>query len=202
MRDTATRNHVLNQAPVESAVERQQPMHHVSKGYDLDGYFIKEIPKGHLILRSSHTNTQFLAAIEAVTGLQLPLKPLSSVENDAYTISWISVDEWLLLVPALQEHNVETLIREQARGHFAVVNVTGGQTLLELSGQQAEIILNKSTVYNVSIKNFPLSKVVNSTFAKSQACIRRKAEDHFQLIVRRSFSDYLWKWLVDAESRS
>lgn len=202
MSDTVKANSVLNQIPADSSVVRQQPMHHVSREHNQDDFFIKEIPRGHLTLRSSHTNTRFLAAVEAVTGLSLPLKSMSSVENDDYTINWISIDEWLLLVPEFKEHSVETSIREQAAGHYAVVNVTGGQTLLEISGDKAEEILNKSTVYNISLKNFPMSKVVSTTFAKSQACIRRISDDHFQLIVRRSFSDYLWKWLVDAESRS
>ena len=45
-----------------------------------------------------------------------------------------------------------------------------------------------------------LSKVVTSVFAKSQAVISRSGEETWDLVVRRSFADYLWLWLQDASA--
>jgi len=38
----------------------------------------------------------------------------------------------------------------------------------------------------------------STVFAKSTATIRRSGEQRFELIIRRSFSDYIWLWLQDA----
>ncbi len=107
-----------------------------------------------------------------------------------------------MLVPEETEFDVETKLRKSMTGHFAIVNITGGQTILELSGERAEIIIKKSTFYDIHLSNFPTGKTVTTTFAKSQLVLRRTDYDSFQLIIRRSFSDYLWQWIVDAGSRS
>ncbi|MDO9323257.1 MAG: sarcosine oxidase subunit gamma family protein, partial [Pseudomonas sp.] len=39
---------------------------------------------------------------------------------------------------------------------------------------------------------------VGTVFAKSQLVIRHTGEETWELLVRRSFSDYFWLWLQDA----
>ena len=107
-----------------------------------------------------------------------------------------------MITPEKTEADVEDKLRDKMEGHFAIVDVTGGQTLLELSGERAETILKKSTIYDVHESNFPIGKVVTTKFAQSQIIMTRISADGFQLIVRRSFSDYIWQWMVDAGSRA
>ncbi len=189
--------------PNSPAISRHLPMHHVaaqlSSGNEY--YTLQEKAFGHLVIRTSFDDKKLNAAIKSVTGLKLPKKALSSTANKDYVINWISPDEVLLLVPEKTEFDVETKLRELMTGHFAIVNVTGGQTVLELSGERAETILKKSSSYDFCLSNFPVGKVVTTVFSKSQAVIRRIGDDSFQLIIRRSFSDYVWKWIVDAGSR-
>ena len=189
--------------PDNSAIKRRQPMHHIAAQITAGNahYTLQEKAYGHLVIRASFDDKSFQTAIKSVTGLKLPTAALSSNENKEFCINWISPDEVLLLVPEKTEFEVESKLRETMQGHFAIVNVTGGQTLLELSGERAESILKKSSSYDIHPNNFPVGKVVTTVFAKSQAIIRRTGENSFQLIVRRSFSDYLWKWIVDAGSR-
>ncbi len=189
--------------PNNSAIPRHLPMHHVAVQLSAGNeyYTLEEKAFGHLVIRASFDDKKLQAAIKSVTGLNPPTKALSSTENKDYSINWISPDEVVLLVPEKTEFEVETKLRELMTGHFAIVNVTGGQTVLELSGERAETILKKSSSYDISPSNFPIEKVVTTVFAKSQAVIRRMGDNSFQLIVRRSFSDYIWKWIVDAGSR-
>ena len=84
--------------------------------------------------------------------------------------------------------------------HISIVNVSGGQTLLELSGPKVREVLMKSTSYDVHPSNFPVGKAVGTHFAKSQLVIRHIAEDTWELLIRRSFSDYFWLWLQDARA--
>ncbi len=48
--------------------------------------------------------------------------------------------------------------------------------------------------------DFPVGKAVGTHFAKSQLVIRHTGEDTWELLIRRSFSDYFWLWLQDASA--
>ena len=101
-------------------------------------------------------------------------------------------------MPGGREFDTERRLRECLSGHFAVMNVSGAQTVLELSGPAARAVLMKSTPYDVHPRNFPVGKGVSSVFAKSGAVIRRVAEERWELVIRRSFADYLFRWVLDA----
>ncbi len=152
---------------------------------------------GHLVLRGSRENASFLNGVERVVGMALP-ETLQSVASETRSLGWISPDEWLLILPGNEAFEVEQQLREAIEGHYAVVNVSGGQTLIELSGEQAVNVLKKSTGYDLHAGNFPPGKVVTTTFAKTQAVIRRIDDTRWELIIRRSFADYVWLWLQDA----
>ncbi len=190
--------------PKDTTIQRCLSMHHVAQQFPAgnEHYSLQEMALGHLIIRIPESNTDAIKALKSVTGLDLPTKPLSSIENNHFVINWIAPDEFLILTADKTEHGLEAKLREEMKGHFAIVDVTGGQTVLTLSGERAETILKKSTTYDVHMSNFPVGKVVTTVFAKSQVVLRRTAEDSFQLVVRRSFSDYIWQWIVDAGSRA
>ena len=152
---------------------------------------------GHLVLRSAG-NSSFEAAVEKVLGMSLP-GPLQSVSDDSgRVIRWTSPDEWLLTVSNSDAFSVEQQLRAEASGHYSIVNVSGGQTILMLSGDSAEMVLMKTCHYDTHESSFPVGKVVRTTFTKSGALIRRVGESEWELIIRRSFSDYLALSLQDA----
>ena len=194
----------MNLHPNNAEIQAHHSMHHVSRKHVAgnDHYSLTEKAVGHLVIRIPETNLKTAAkAIKSVTKLAMP-KTLEAKSNKDFSLFWLSPDELLLITPEKTEADVESKLRKAMKGHFAIVDVTGGQTLLELSGDRAETILKKSTVYDVHESNFPIGKVVTTKFAKSQVIVTRVAADGFQLIVRRSFSDYIWQWMVDAGSRS
>lgn len=155
---------------------------------------------GHLVLRGNAGDEAFRAGVERALGLALPLEmgPLSLDEARGVSIQWMSPDEWLAIVPAGQEFAAEAALRGQLTGHYAVMNVSGGQTLLELSGPCVRELLMKCTPYDVHPRHFPVGKGVTSVFAKSPAVIRRVGEARWELVIRRSFADYLYSWILDA----
>ena len=194
----------MNLHPKNTDMQAHLSMHHVSKEHKAgnDHYALTEISVGHLVIRIPEKSIKAAAkAIKSVTKLALP-KTLEAQSNKEYSLFWLSPDEFLLTVPEKTEADIEAKLRDKMDGHFAIVDVTGGQTLLELSGERAETILKKSTVYDVHESNFPIGKVVTTKFAKSQLIMTRTSADSFQLIVRRSFSDYIWQWIVDSGSRA
>lgn len=153
---------------------------------------------GHLTLRGDGRDQAFAGAVHRALGLELP-GALMLVSNGDTSLQWLGPDEWLLIVPSGEEFASEQRLREALAGqHVAIVNVSGGQSILELRGPKVRELLMKSTSYDVHPKNFPVGKAVGTVFAKSQLVIRRTAEDTWELLVRRSFSDYWWLWLQDA----
>jgi len=197
---------VFQQNPGAEA-KAQSPLHHadlaslVGKGRKNAGVTLREKKfLGHLTIRGDGHNPEFAAGVHKALGLELPVA-LTVVANADTSLQWVGPDEWLLIVPGGQELAVEQKLRAALDGqHIQVVNVSGGQSLLELRGPNVREVLMKSTSYDVHPNNFPVGKAVGTVFAKSQLVIRRTAEDTWELVIRRSFADYWWLWLQDASA--
>lgn len=154
---------------------------------------------GHLILRGGAIVID--EALREVLGLGLPGRPnaLTVADDGSYSVQWLSPDEWLLIVPGGEEFAVEGKLRQAlGESHFAIVSVGGGQTVIELSGEAARDVLMKSTAYDVHPHAFPVGKGVTTCFAKTNVILRRPDETRWEIIVRRSFADYVYRWLLDA----
>ena len=194
----------MNLHPSNTEMTAHLPMHHASAKFKAgnEHYSLTEVAVGQLIIRIPEKNLKSATkAIKSVTKLAMP-STLESTSNANYLMYWIAFDEFLLVTPEKTEADIETKLRKAMEGHFAIVDVTGGQTKLQLSGERAEMIIKKSTSYDIHISNLPIGKAVTTNFAKSQAIICRTSDDSFDLIIRRSFSDYIWEWMVDAGSRA
>ena len=197
---------VYQQRPLE-AVKAQSPLHHADlpslagKGRANAGITLREKAlMGHLTLRGDGSDAAFAGGVHKALGLELPMA-LTVVGSGDTTLQWMGPDEWLLICPRGEEFAAEQRLREALGGqHIQVVNVSGGQTVLELSGPKVRELLMKSTSYDVHPNNFPVGKGVGTVFAKSQLIIRRIAEDTWELVIRRSFADYWWLWLQDASA--
>ena len=197
---------VFQQNPGAEA-KAQSPLHHadlaslVGKGRKNAGVTLRERTfLGHLTIRGDGHDPEFAAGVHKALGLELPVA-LTVVANNEMSLQWMGPDEWLLIVPGGQEFAVEQKLRAALEGqHIQVVNVSGGQSLLELRGPNVREVLMKSTSYDVHPNNFPVGKAVGTVFAKSQLVIRRTAEDTWELVIRRSFADYWWLWLQDASA--
>lgn len=197
---------VFQQNPGAEA-KAQTPLHHadlaslVGKGRKNAGVTLREKKLlGHLTLRGDGHDPAFASGVHKALGLELPVA-LTVVAKGETSLQWVGPDEWLLIVPGGQEFAVEQQLRDALAGlHIQVVNVSGGQTLLELQGANVRDVLMKSTSYDVHPNNFPVGKAVGTVFAKSQLVIRRTGEDTWELVIRRSFADYWWMWLQDASA--
>ncbi|EIK52280.1 sarcosine oxidase subunit gamma [Stutzerimonas stutzeri TS44] len=198
-----TTSNIYQQRPEQGRAE--SPLHHaglaelVGRGHPNAGIRLREKKlRGHLTLRGDARNPAFVRGVKAATGMELPVA-LTLVADGETSLQWMGPDEWLLIVPQGEEFATEQRLREALVGqHIQVVNVSGGQTLLELSGEQVRDVLMKSTSYDVHPSSFPVGKAVGTNFAKTQLVIRHTAEDVWELLVRRSFADYIWLWLQDA----
>jgi len=198
---------VYQQRP-EAGVKVETPLHHAeldklaSRSVARAGVTLREKKLlGHLTLRGDAHDPAFAEGVHKALGLELPVA-LGLVAKGETSLQWLGPDEWLLIVAGGEEFAVEQKLRKTLGEelHYSVVNVSGGQTLLELSGPSVRELLMKSTSYDVHPSNFPVGKAVGTIFAKSQCVIRHTGEDTWELVVRRSFADYFWLWLQDASA--
>lgn len=195
----------MNQIPADASVRAESPLYHADlktvaeKGTQDAGVILQELALlDHLVLRGNVENVAFAAGVESALGMALPAK-LQSAENEGRVIRWISPDEWLVTMAGGTGFALEQQLRDAIGDtHFAIVNVSGGQTVITVEGADAEEMLKKCTPYDIHISHMPIGKVVTSLFGKSQAVIRRTGEQEFELVIRRSFADYCWLWLQDA----
>lgn len=153
---------------------------------------------GHLVLRGNAGNELFARTVEKVLGVALPAQACQSAESSKALVQWLSPDEWLIITEGGQEGPLQQALREQLSGHYAITDVSGGQTVIALSGPKAEMVIRKSCPYDVHPSRFPTGKCVGTVFAKSSVLLRRTGADSFELVIRRSFADYVWMWLQDA----
>jgi sarcosine oxidase subunit gamma len=160
---------------------------------------LEEAPiTGILVLRAGQARDQLDSALQSTLQLALPARLSSHSVGDRYCIRWMSPDEWLLTCPLNEDFDVESKLRDAVDGHIAIVNVSGGYSLLTLAGENALQILKKSTAYDVHPDNFGPGKVVNTVMAKAQVTLRASHDGAYEILVRRSFADYLWLWLQRA----
>jgi sarcosine oxidase subunit gamma len=152
---------------------------------------------GHLTLRGNSGDAGFVSSVEAVLGLSLPVKALSSASSADVSIHWISPNEWLIISAKGDEAELEASLRAKLTGHFSVVDVSGGQTVFELSGDDVVSLMKKSCGYDIEAE-LPQGKTVTTHFAKASVVMSRVDEHCFRMVVRRSFADYVWRWIEDA----
>ena len=205
MSETNSAVAIMDQVPGSNAdVRGESPLHHVGladivgqSAADAGVVFSEAGLLGHLTLRCE-PSSPLIAVAQSILGIALPLSPLTSVEQGDLVVSWIAPDEWLISLPNDQVFDLETRFRAEMTGHHSLVNGSGGMTVYKLRGKHVVDMIKKSTPVDLHDSEFPVGKVVSTVFAKAGAVVRRTGESEFELVVRRSFADYIWLWIQDA----
>ncbi len=165
------------------------------------GVTLREQPfLGYINLRCDMDDTAFGDAVRQVIGLDLPAEPNTFVENDRCTAIWLGPNEWYVTVQAGSEHDaVEQLENALAGQHFAVNALESGLTTVNISGPGARALLQKGCTLDLHPRAFGEGQCAQTLVAKAGVLIlHRGDEPSFDLVVRRSFADYLFLWLEDA----
>ncbi len=181
----------------------QLPLHHCLlqtevKPHKVGITLLEDSLKGHINIKGNALDDEFQAAVNKAFGVGLPGEPLSFTSRDKVTIYWLAPDEWLAIVDYSQLATKQHAFLGHYAGHCSVVDVSGGQTLLLLSGDAVQQLLQKACVYDVHPDCFPVGKCVQTNFAKATALIAKRSAQQYELVIRRSFADYIYYWLADA----
>ncbi len=154
-------------------------------------------------IRGASSGQGFLSASENTLGLALPLEPNTFHKTHSRSAFWLGPNEWLIRASDLFAEQIERDLRQQLSGHYSIVDVSGGYTTLTVEGREVVELLKKSCVYDV--ESMPLlsgasGKAVQTVLAKAGAIVSRHTDDCYELVIRRSFSDYIALWLEDASA--
>lgn len=162
---------------------------------------IREIPfLGYLNLRGKPANTAFLAAVLKVLGCEPPIEPNTLVESGDIRIYWLGPDEWLVITPTGRQGQVQAELLKALDGVFSsVVDNSSGLTLVEVSGDNAAALLATDCPLDLHPSVFKPGQCAQTRLAKAGMTIAplRNGEG-FEVILRRSFADYLLLWMQDA----
>lgn len=117
---------------------------------------------------------------------------------------WLGPDEWLLLTQQDQEAGIIHTLREALGGLFAAVtDISSGQTVINIRGEDARDVLAKGCSLDLHRRVFGPGRCAQTHIAKAAVLISLRDESpSFDLIVRRSFAEYLGLWLRDAAQES
>ena len=155
-------------------------------------------PGRFAILRGDLGDGAFADAVDAA-GLQLPATPGTFWRGGERRIYWLGPDEWLLA-----DFGAEASWAPPALAAGTVVDVTGGYAAWRLTGPRANDVLRQASSYDSHPRAFPTGRCAHTVFAKTTALIAAEAAADtpegatYDVLVRRSYSDYLRKYLATA----
>src|SRR5699024_4318089 len=158
------------------------------------GVTLRECPfLGHVSIRGEVDDTAFTAACAQVLGVALPTTPNTQVQGDGITVCWLRPTEWLLLSAGEDVQARIDQLRTALDGvHAGVIELSGGQTLIEVRGAHAMDTLAKGTTLDLHPRQFGADQCARTLLAKTTAFIRVvEPGQAFEIVVRRSFADYL-----------
>jgi sarcosine oxidase subunit gamma len=154
---------------------------------------------GHVNLRGAATDSEFLKAVEGVLKQPLPLAP-NTMSQGAHRVFWLGPDEWLVVTAAPQAVDVAPALQQAtSQMHASVNDLGGGQVALLLEGARARDLLAKGCTLDLHPQVFKPGDCAQSGLAKANILIGLEEDaPTFIIVVRRSFADYLGRWLARA----
>lgn len=153
----------------------------------------------HINLRGDARDARFLGAAEAILGDSLPTIA-NTMTTGVFSTYWLGPDEWL--ITAGSESGSKLLSdfdRSLAELYASVNDLSGGQLALRLSGPDALEVLAKGCTLDFDSRAFPAGRCAQTGLGKAGILIGRGSSDSvYDIIVRRSFAEYVALWLSNA----
>ena len=146
------------------------------------------------------TDEAFQAGVERVIGARAPIEPNTVSRVGEAAIAWLGPDEWLVISPPDIKDGLSAKLEEALAGlHASVNDISSGQTIIRLHGARARDLLSKGCPLDLHPRVFGVGQCAQSHIAKSNALIIQVDDTPtYDVIVRRSFADYLARWFSHA----
>ena len=152
---------------------------------------------GHINLRGRASDAAFLQAVEQELGQALPVQP-NTISAGRHHVCWLGPDEWLVVTPVATAAELAGRLEQALSSNHASVNdISGGQIALMLHGAKSRELLARGCPLDLHPREFQAGDCAQSGLARANVLIALVDEEPtFMVVVRRSFSDYLCRWLA------
>ena len=145
---------------------------------------------------SLRSTTQAITGLGASLGLELPMQAGAIASSGETFALWIGPDEWFVTAPT--GTGLEDKLNTVTDAPYSVVAINHRNTGITISGPNAVKALNSGCPRDLSTDAFPTGSASRTLLAKAEIILWRTSENSFRIDCWRSFSDYVWKYLMDA----
>ena len=162
-------------------------------------------------LRGDPADEAFLAAVHQALGVALPLEPNRVESSERIAVLWLGPNEWLAVShdsePTAESRLAERLREALGAFHAAVTEVGESLACIHIAGPRAADVIAKGCPLDLHPGVFAAGHCAQSHIAKAAVTLHNVSDaggsgaaagPGYDLYTRRSFSDYLWRWLSDA----
>ena len=155
---------------------------------------------GFINLRGRLDHSGFCAAILTVLGCEPPAETNTMREAGDYRIYWLGPDEWLVVTPTGRAGELQTQLQTALSGVFSsVVDNSSGLVLFKITGDHAADLLASDCPLDLHPRVFKYGQCAQTRLAKTSMIIAPLRDGNgFEMIIRRSYADYIGRWLQDA----
>ena len=155
--------------------------------------------RGFLNIRLNPHASEAREAAERILGQSVPLTANTFTAGE-HQVYWLGPDEWLIVTGAENASGLAGELAEALAGlHAAVNDVSGGNIELRISGVDARKVLAKGCPLDLHPRQFGPGQCAQTGLGKAAVLLAAAGEPSaYAIIVRRSFADYLCRWLANA----
>ena len=137
-----------------------------------------------------------MTAVKSVLGVDLPKEPRTSSTWGDTKVLWLSIDQWLILVPAEKVVEAVAALRKQLEGiHSLAVDVSDMRAILRVEGDGVREVLLKGTSLDLLADEYKPGTCRRMRFAEIAALLDMVEDDVFDIYVFRSYADYTWDFI-------
>ena len=155
--------------------------------------------RGFINLRLNPLRGQAIEAAGRILGQPIP-QAANTFTSGRHHVYWLGPDEWLVAAGAEHAARLQSRLDAALAGFHAAVNdVSGGYAELLLTGAGARTALSRGCTLDLHPRAFAAGQCAQTGLGRAPVLL---AVNHdppgYVIIVRRSFSNYLRRWLENA----
>ena len=126
--------------------------------------------------------------------------PNTTAQGNGLTALWLGPDEWLIKTTAGRQDELREALLKALNGTFcSVVDNSSGLTTLHITGEYSAALLATDCPLDLHPREFKPGQCAQTRLARAGMTLSPLPDRAgFEVIIRRSFADYLLLWLQDA----
>ncbi len=150
-----------------------------------------------VIVRADFADNELVSKLSGQIGLPLDLEPNTFAESDQASVFWLGPDERMIhsysSEPEVLLNGIQHLLPV---GRSSAVDVSDYYTTIRIAGINARQVLAAGTPFDIHQRNFKEGSCVQTRFGTASVIlIMQDASPAFDIQVRWSFAEYVWRYL-------